>query len=225
MIRTDIAVMLTTLLLSIWLWYLYELYQAWGWKPSRKKLLRLLRFCTPHDCPYCGGQHLGRCARVVASKPLPIPWSQVKSPRGRKKRVKTDGHACPNGECGYYGIRNSKIHALIGYGHHGKGERIQDFFCQACQKKVTSRWGTIMYRLKTTTKRVSEVMTALAEGLDLSAAVRVFGHGEGTMRCWLTRSGEHSRRLHDEQLRGLRLGHAQLYIRADWTGFPPSESS
>jgi IS1 family transposase len=30
------------------------------------------------------------------------------------------------------------------------------------------------------------------------------------MRCWLTRSGEHSRRLHEEYLRGLRLGHVQL---------------
>lgn len=51
MIRTDIAVILTTLLLSIWLWRLYELYQVWGWRPSRNKLLPLLRPRTPHDCP------------------------------------------------------------------------------------------------------------------------------------------------------------------------------
>jgi len=63
MTRTDVSVLLTTLLLSIWLWYLYELYQAWGWKPSRQKLLRLLRFRTPHDCPCCGEEHLGRCER------------------------------------------------------------------------------------------------------------------------------------------------------------------
>ena len=191
MTRTDMSVLLTTLLLSIWLWYLYELYQAWGRKPSRKKLLRLLRFRTPHDCPYCGGKHLGRCERVVASKPLPLAWSQVKSKRGRKKWIKTDGHACPNTECAYYGIRNQQIHALIGYGHHGKCEQIQNFFCQACKTKVTERWETPMYRLKTATKRVAAILTALAEKLDtfarlrasLSAAVCVYGHGEGTMRC------------------------------------------
>jgi transposase-like protein len=135
----------------------------------------------------------------------------VKSPRGRKKRIKTDGYACRNRACVYCGIRNPKIHALIGYGHQGKSERIQNLFCQACETKVTKRWGTPTYRLKTTSKQVAMVLTALAEGLDtfatlnasLSAVVRVFGHGEGTMRCWLMRSGDHSRRLHDEHLRGL----------------------
>lgn len=136
--------------------------------------------------------------------------TQVKSKRGRKKWIKTDGHACPNTECAYYGIRNQQIHALIGYGHYGKCERIQNLFCQACETKVTKRWGTPMYRLKTASKQVAAVLTALAEGLDLSAAVRVFGHGEGAMRCWLTRAGEHSRRLHDEYLRDLRLGRVQL---------------
>lgn len=67
-----------------------------------------------------------------------------------------------------------------------------------------------MYRLKTASRRVAEVLTALAEGLDLSAAVRVFGHGEGTMRCWLARAGEHGERLHGRYFRDLWLGHVQL---------------
>jgi len=62
------------------------------------------------------------------------------------------------------------------------------------------------------------VLTALAEGLDtfaalsagLSAAVRVFGHGEGTMRCWLARAGEHEKRVHGRYFRDMWLGHVQL---------------
>jgi hypothetical protein len=32
------------------------------------------------------------------------PWAEVKSRRGRRKRAKTEGYACPNEECEYYGI-------------------------------------------------------------------------------------------------------------------------
>jgi hypothetical protein len=139
----------------------------------------------------------------------------MKSRRGRKKQIVTEGHACRNPECAYRGIRNQSLHALIGYGSHGKCERMQDLFCQACKKKVTERWETDetkfrMYRLKTASKRVAEVLTALAKGLDLSAAVRVFGHGEGTMRCWLARAGEHGERLHERYFRDLWLEQVQV---------------
>ena len=177
--------------------------------------MRQLRARTPQDSPYCRQRHASRCERVVRKKELPRPWSEMKSRRGRKKQIVTEGHACRNPECACRGIRNQSLHAPIGYGSHGKCERMQDLFCQACKKKVTERWETDetkfrMYRLKTASKRVAEVLTALAKGLDLSAAVRVFGHGEGTMRCWLARAGEHGERLHEHYFRDLWLGHVQL---------------
>jgi hypothetical protein len=36
------------------------------------------------------------------------------------------------------------------------------------------------------------VLTALAEGLDPSAAERVFGYRQATITTWLTRAGEHA---------------------------------
>jgi IS1 family transposase len=53
-------------------------------------------------------------------------------------------------------------------------------------------------------------LTALAEGLTLAAAVRVFGHSEGTISTWLTRTGQHSATLHDRWVRHLQLPHLQL---------------
>jgi IS1 family transposase len=50
----------------------------------------------------------------------------------------------------------------------------------------------------------------VAEGLSVAAAVRVFGHSEGTITTWLTRAGEHSATLHDRWLRHLHLAHLQL---------------
>ena len=57
---------------------------------------------------------------------------------------------------------------------------------------------------------MGEVLASLAEGMSVAAAVRVFGHAEGTLTTWLTRAGMHSARLHAQKLRGLQLGHVQL---------------
>ncbi len=73
-----------------------------------------------------------------------------------------------------------------------------------------------MYQLKTASKHVAQALTGLAEGMDLSAAVRVFEHGEGTMRCWLARAGARrncvsdGERLHERHFRNLWLEHVQL---------------
>ena len=138
------------------------------------------------------------------------PWREVKSRRGRKKEVDTEGYACPTETCDYAGITDSEVHALVGYGGHGKQEWIQDLYCEACDTKFSARRGTPLYRLKTPVKRVGEVLAALAEGLDVAAAVRVFGHGEGTIHRWLTRAGVHSEQVHRHFFRDLLFGHVQL---------------
>ncbi len=58
--------------------------------------------------------------------------------------------------------------------------------------------------------RVAEVLSAVAEGLSVAGAVRVFGHSEGTITRWLTRAGTHSATLHDRWVRHLTLPHLQL---------------
>jgi len=57
---------------------------------------------------------------------------------------------------------------------------------------------------------VGEVLAALAEGMEVAAAVRVFGHGETTIQRWLTRAGLQAERVHQRVFRGPRLGHVQL---------------
>jgi IS1 family transposase len=54
------------------------------------------------------------------------------------------------------------------------------------------------------------VLSALAEGLDPSAAERVFGYRQATITTWLTRAGEHAQTLHERFFRHLRLPHLQL---------------
>jgi IS1 family transposase/transposase-like protein len=171
-----------------------------------KPIPRPLKPRAPDDCPACRATQPGR---PPASRPLQ-PYSQVKSHRGRKKRIATAGYACPNLDCPYFGITDDQTHALVGYGGHGCHEYIRDLKCQACQTKFSVRYGTVLYRLKTPARRVGEVLSALAEGLSVGAAVRVFGHGEFTIRTWLTRAGLHAASLHERLFRNLKLRFIQL---------------
>jgi IS1 family transposase len=102
------------------------------------------------------------------------------------------------------------VHALVGDGSHGTGERIQTFRCQACRTTFSARRNTPLYRLKTPTSRVGEVLTALCEGLDVAAAGRVFGYHPNTITAWLTRAGEQSARLHQRTFQHLTFAHLQL---------------
>ena len=101
---------------------------------------------TPADCPACRA-----AGAAPARDPSPVvrPWADVKGRRGAPKRVVTEGYACPAACCPYYGVTDSRVHALVGYGHHGATDRIRDFRCQACGTKVSARRSTALYQIKT----------------------------------------------------------------------------
>jgi hypothetical protein len=54
------------------------------------------------------------------------------------------------------------------------------------------------------------VLSALAEGLDQSAAERVFGFRQATITRWLTRAGEHAQILHKRSFCHLHLSYLLL---------------
>jgi IS1 family transposase len=138
------------------------------------------------------------------------PWAACKSRRGRKKSLDTEGVACPNPECKYGGNGESAVHAIFGDGHRGVTDDIPYWRCQCCQKRFSSRLGTPLYQLKTPPRRVSEAMTAFAEGVDVSAAHRIFGHDERTLSDWLRKGGHHAQRIQERLLQDLKCGHLQL---------------
>jgi len=134
----------------------------------------------------------------------------VKSRRGAPKRIHTAGFACPNQQCPYVGIADDQIHALVGDGKHGRAELIQTFRCQACRTTFSARRHTPLYRLKTPSQQIAVVLSALAEGLDASAAERVFGYRQATITTWLTRAGRHAEIFHERCFCNLHIPHLQL---------------
>ena len=154
----------------------------------RSTLHRLLKPRSPDDCPACPLGSPPALGGGTVSAPV-RPWCEVKSRRGAPKRVNTEGYACPNPQCRYFGNTDAHMHALVGDGKHGRAEQIQTFRCQACRTTFSARRHTPLYRLKTPSQQVSMVLTALAEGLDPSAAERVFGYRQATITslsdsCW-----------------------------------------
>jgi transposase-like protein len=118
--------------------------------------------------------------------------------------------ACPNRVCSYYGISAAEIHAVVSDGRHGKVERIQRWRCQACQTCFSARLHTPLYRLKTPSQQVALVLSALAEGLDVSAAERVLGFRHATITRWLLRAGAHAHTLQERTFCQLEIAHVQL---------------
>ena len=176
---------------------------------KRSTLHRLLKPHTPLDCPAC------RLASTSSSSGGSVsaivrPWCEVKSRRGAPRRIDTQGFACPNQKCLYFGRTDAQIHALVGDGKHGQAERIQTFRCQACRTTFSARRDSPLYRLKTPSPQIAVVLAALAEGLDLSEARRVFGFRQVTITTWLTRAGEHAQALHKHYFYNLQLPHLQL---------------
>ena len=162
---------------------------------------------SERDCPFCV-QEKGQCKSPQPG--MPEPWSLRKGPGGPKKRQSTGGYFCPNPACEYFCITDENIHALVGYGSHGKQELIRDLKCQACGKKFTSRRSTILYRLKTHSGLVEKILWLLALGVDASALEEVFGVREITIRTWLCRSGLQGKKLHERFMLELDLIHVQL---------------
>src|SRR5512140_1481465 len=69
----------------------------------RTTIQRLLKPRTPLDCPACRSSSTLSSGVGTAASPV-RPWREVKSRRGAPKRINTQGFACPNHQCPYFGI-------------------------------------------------------------------------------------------------------------------------
>jgi len=200
---------------------------------------RPLKPRTLDDWPAC------RAAQPVTPPTFTpaLPYSQVKSPCGplREERVATAGRACPKPDCLYYGVTADQLHALVGYGGHTgtcaarkRGASVVAMNTSAL--RVSSArpvrphlpWravpGSSAFAMATSCTAskprpgaVGEVLSALAEGLSVGAGVRVFGHGEFTIRTGLTRANLHATSLPERLFQNMKLRHVQLDERCTKT--------
>lgn len=155
----------------------------------RSHVPRCLRPRSSLDCPVCYRTALPEAAQEP--KPAPVrPWRAVKSRRGASKRAHRVGS-----------LSEPSLPVLHQRGAHPgrrqrweyrEKERIPRCRCQVCRTVGVAQLHTTLYRLKTPSPQVALVLSALAEGLDGSAAERVFGGRLATNTRWLVRAGAHA---------------------------------
>ncbi len=100
-------VLLLCLLWLVWFWHQHRPPQSdpAAVKPTRQ---RLLKPRTPDDYPHCRQERASPIA-AMPTHPLICPWSEVKSHRGRPKQIDTQGYACENPACTYFGIIGASV--------------------------------------------------------------------------------------------------------------------
>ena len=161
----------------LWRQHQERLKKLWEAAKKAARIPRKWKAKSPDDCPACTS---GVSLTVQAiHRDVPAWPTGKQSTRGRKKLIKTQGHACLNPDCLYFGVTDERVHALVGNGKRGKYGHIQTFRCQACQRSFSSRRNTPLYHLKTHPGRVEMCLWLLAEGVDI--AVRSL---HGTCRCY-----------------------------------------
>ena len=149
------------ILISIWPILRTIRFGFWRQKPLEEKKTKTpkpLKPKTPDDCPVCREEKASPLKEAQTGQ-MPRPWSEVRNRRGRKKEISTQGYACNNQKCVYFHVMDESMHALVGYGYHGKNERIQDLMCQSCGKKFSVRRDTVLYRLKSHSEKVVLIVT------------------------------------------------------------------
>jgi hypothetical protein len=112
------------------------------------------------------------------------PGGRSKADGERPNACRARGLPVPTEPANTMGSAMRTSTRLPGDGVRGQAERIQRWRPQACRTTFSARLHTPLYRLKTPSQRVALVLGALAEGLDLSAAERVFGIGHATITSW-----------------------------------------
>ncbi len=191
-------------------WRLYQPHLKKYLKEKKKKQPKKQRKLKPKSPRACAACQAGSHLHYFRPRTDVVPYAQIKSPRGRKKMIRTAGHTCPNRKCKYFEVTAEELHALVGDGKRGKNKAIQYFKCQACATRFSSRLYTPLYRLKTDPDRVALVLLFLAEGCDRAMLVRSTRHTEETVTRWLERMGQHSQELHNVYFQCLFIPLLQL---------------
>lgn len=113
---------------------------------------------------------------------------------------------CRNRACRLYGLTGKQARLRFADWHRGAPR----FRCDVCGKRVSARTGTAYAGIRTDAVTYRYAVTALAEGLALRAAGRMFGLDKDTVGSWLPLLGEHCENVMSYFFRDLHLNECQL---------------
>ena len=156
----------------------------------------------PRKAPHCGA-----CEEPETTIETPNKPPEIKEDKGKPKQVDTTNNYCPNKECEYYGWLS--LGNIIANGRPNRG-RSRQLKCKVCKKCFMETQGTIFYGKKTDPKIIWQVITALAEGVGLQAASRIFKIKVETISKWLQEAARHAEAVNNYLLHEVEVQQVQL---------------
>jgi IS1 family transposase/transposase-like protein len=205
------------LLQSILFWLCLTSYRAWhrrrpatGQTPPKSAKQVEQGFSNPK--PFLGFIHKPLCAaceqtpqQVHQVSPAPPPL--IQSRYGRPREVDAQWQYCPNPRCPYYGwVKRGNLHAN---GYPG-GRPWRQWHCVACDGYFLETHGTLFHGKRVSAALLVRVVAALAEGLGIRAAARVFEVDPNTVLQWLVEAADQLQAfsaylVHDVQVTQVQL--------------------
>lgn len=174
--------------------------------PSRPK--------KPSHVPtsFAGLTHKPPCSaceqgQLPGNQSPPSPPPLIVSKRGRPRTVDPHTQYCPQKTGVYYGwVGQENIRAN---GHPGS-RTWRQFHCVVCGTYFLETHGTLFYGKPRPDERLVRVVAALAEGLGLRAAARVFAVDPNTVLTWLREAADQLAVFSCSFLRDVQVNHVQL---------------
>ncbi len=136
------------MLVGMVVWQLWRRQRRMVRRRWQKKETSLPRHWHPKSEKAYAGCREGVQVTVERVKQAAQAYGSQKQKRGARKRLSSEGYACPCRTCPYFGNSHDAVPALVGYGRLGKDKHIQRWRCQACRTTFSCRRGTLLYYLK-----------------------------------------------------------------------------
>ena len=210
-------------LLTLWLlrdiWKVWRYLQAWEQRYQRF-LAQQQRAQVRAQSALPGLAQAPACAECQAEAgqpqslaPSPPPRWVKRAPQGRPREIQPTWQACPFEACRYYGWPG--LGNLTANGHPNSA-RPRQWHCQACNQFFTETRGTVFYRRREAPQLVRQVLTTLAEGLNIEGIARLCQVEVETVETWLKLATSHFEQLsvylcHHLQIEQIQLD--DLYVR------------
>ena len=204
------------LLLVALLWLCVMLHGAWPSDPATCPT-------TPEPTPLPPKRHPGpkpfeglttkpHCDACASSSaphpPTPaVPPPHIVPTRGRRRKVDTSRHFCPNPDCAYRG--------WVAWGNlrangHPSGGPWRQLLCVACRGYFLATLGTIFHGKRASVELIVRVLACLAEGVGIRGTARVFEVDPNTVLQWLVEAAEQLRAFSRHVLHDVRVRQVQL---------------
>src|SRR5919197_1557571 len=206
------------LALSALVWVFLMLSWVWPSEPAAARPLPPTPVTPPRkrstaSTPFPGltrKPHCNACAQTLADRRLPLPSApppKIISTRGRRRRVDTSRHCCPDADCrygGWGGLGNLQANG------HPSGGPWRQWHCTACTGYFQETHGTLFHGKRVAPDLLVWAVGALAEGLGLRAVARVFEVDPNTVLQWLVEAADHLKAFSQYFLHDVRVTQVQL---------------